>query len=640
MVKLDNVLRRYHIHLKTDQGQKSTGHTIDTKSFSIHQSKYIPWITKYNKRVGQAGVEASLLEASFSELARLFIKPDCTPCVKVVLDEQEKVIGIASENINFYIRELIHRGQLCYKFDPNNWVYDPILLTNSSKESIKQEYLELQAKYPDENLSMLVVHERLQLKEAQQAVFFLDKMPQNFFATLMKKYREGEIEIDMDSLASILTASYVLEEDDLHKGNIGFYVTDGKDTGKKEFRFFKIDHDLMFNESIMSKRDMRLANLFYNQDSFKFTVQDLEGFPDLQHSGNHYWPTKKRLLVHGKKAYTYEAERKAFASLKDDQAFKDAKWKYFLKYSLMPTALIEQSLQVHLDLDDDLDKLSMVRNAACSRIEQLKHILLTSSEFLAYVKSRATSDVKKAIVQEISEYLKHFNMPEREQYRLLKQMEVTFDIFVKYAQSDKHSTLGKSILLDCYEFSPHHKPTDEDISYAKDKFRLYQINHDLINAFKYACIVSDLTKNSEDKDIEQFKENYLMANSITNLDDFNDVADKIRQSSLPLKQQKNELLGVLKKANLSKEALSQLKAELKKKEPTAPSLKFIHQLRNDLWFIRKVFGTYGKTTTSRLMMSEIDRQLKQSLIQTSKLFKDKLRPSSEEEQTQFTPQKT
>lgn len=180
----------------------------------------------------------------------------------------------------------------------------------------------------------------------------------------MKKHKKGDLVIDMESLASILTASYALEEDDLHKGNIGFYVTETQDQKgkvKKQFNFFKIDHDLMLISSIMSQKDMRIANIFYDKDSFKISKRDLDGFPDLKDSGNHYWPTQKRLISTGDKAYSNEKERKTFANLKTDKAFIDAKWKYFLKSAIMPIELIEKSLSSSLDAKKEIDKINMVK---------------------------------------------------------------------------------------------------------------------------------------------------------------------------------------------------------------------------------------------------------------------------------------
>lgn len=52
-----------------------------------------------------------------------------------------------------------------------------------------------------------------------------------------------------------------------------------------------------------------------------------------------------------------------------------------------------------------------------------------------------------------------------------------------------------------------------------------------------------------------------------------------------------------------------LRNKLGNTAPKEASLKFINQLRSDLWLIRDIRGTYGTTATSSMMIKEIDRQL-------------------------------
>ena len=53
-----------------------------------------------------------------------------------------------------------------------------------------------------------------------------------------------------------------------------------------------------------------------------------------------------------------------------------------------------------------------------------------------------------------------------------------------------------------------------------------------------------------------------------------------------------------------------LRNKLGNTAPKEASLKFINQLRSDLWLIRDIRGTYGTTATSSMMIKEIDRQLR------------------------------
>ena len=316
--------------MKESLGPKTSGHEVDFGTFTTEEETYTPWITKLNKHEGKKGVEASVLEVAFSEVALLFIKPGLTPPAKLVVsgpENNQKVTGVASENFNVQIRRQMDAGATCYSFDSATWQFKSIP-KEIDKTKIPQERENLSSRAPlSEPINDEAMEKRMQLDEAKKGVHFLDKMPPSFFPSLMEKHKNGLAVVDMESLASILTASYALEEDDLHKGNIGFYVTDVEVDGeiKKKFTFFKIDHDLMFTDSIMSQKDMRFANVFYNKDSFKISTRDLDGFPDLRDSGNHYWPTKKRLMVAGDKAYKNKEERDAFAGLKNDDAFKDAK---------------------------------------------------------------------------------------------------------------------------------------------------------------------------------------------------------------------------------------------------------------------------------------------------------------------------
>jgi hypothetical protein len=75
-----------------------------------------------------------------------------------------------------------------------------------------------------------------------------------------------------------------------------------------------------------------------------------------------------------------------------------------------------------------------------------------------------------------------------------------------------------------------------------------------------------------------------------------------------LKQDKMCALELLKNANLSPEDLQKLKVELQKNEPGAP-LKFMKELRSQLWLIKKIRGAYGETTTSKMMNDIIDSKI-------------------------------
>ena len=509
---------------------------------------------KSNKSPGQKGVDASIFEVAFSEIASLFFKPRLTSCVKLVVQQSptatavKQIIGIASEKYN-----------------------------------------------------------------AASEIVFLDTVPKNFFAGLLKQHKNNLIEIDMESLASIMTGSYVLEEDDLHKGNIGFYIT-VNDQGKNKYTFFKIDHDLMFTGSIMSYKDMRLANLFYNKHSFKITAQDLDDFPDLKDSGNHYWPTRRRFIAIGPKSYTSQDERMAFASLKDDSEFKQKKWKYFLKAAIMPIVLIEKSLNCHLDPHDHIDKINMIKNSIWSRIGKLKKQMLASPQFIQYLQNNALELVLSELKLEVTTYLANLEITADAKEVIISHLENNLRTLQRCANQDL-SIIQKSILLDNYSFGNIKKTLiNTDIEFAMG---IFDREENEIQKFKYACIVTDLikkTNNTQHADklliTACAKNSYLNYQSIATFEKFIQAANKIRACALPLKQQKNEIITVLQQATLSVAELKKLKQELQKKEPLVASLKFINQLRSGLWLIRKIRGVYGSTHTSSVMLHEVNAKIK------------------------------
>lgn len=638
-----NALKKDRLHLKGSHGAKTSGHQVDYGTYTHEGDTYTPWITKLNKHAGKEGGEASLLEVGFSAVASLFIKPGLTPRANIVIEERgehSKVVGVASENFNASIKQQMDAGIPCYSFDANAWQYKSIVADITPAE-IVAERDKLKGKTAGaEEMSNGSVEIRLQLEKSKAGVNFLDHMPKDFFAELMERHNRGEVMVDMESLASIFTASYVLEEDDLHKGNIGFYVTDVADQGgcvKKKFNFFKIDHDLMFAESIMSQKDMRVANLFYTQDSFNITTRDLDGFPDLRDSGNHYWPTKKRLMTSGNKAYD-GSEIQAFAQLRSNPSFMDAKWKYFLKSAVMPSDLIDQSLTAHLDPKEYLDKINMIRNSVGARMAQLRNRMLESKPFKDYLAEKGEG-VFAEIKEEVEHYIDGAGIDQAQRQELIRQLQNNFNMMKRCAANEGLSSIQKSILLDSYAFSLARKPTEKDINVAMDCFGLH-IEENKREAFKFACIAQDLISKSDHPTdfseqsvaLDQFKKDYLNPKGIKTFKEFEDAANKIRASNLPLKQQKNEILAVLKQSQLPIDELHALKKDLKKDEPDSPSLKFIAQLRSELWIVRlakKIVGVVvgasaKQTETSSLMIHEIDAQIKQQRSDEQRQFKARL----------------
>ena len=620
---------------------------VDRRTFTIETVKkdnqdqyiYTPWITKLNKNLPWCVGNPlySRMENAFAGLAfDLFIRRGFTPQSKLVRDKENKVFGIASEDISVQIKKLREERTQCYAFQPKNWEFEPItgVLIETPEDEIERRKI-LESRCTPEERAIpafmdAVMNAELELKKDREGKKFLDEMPKNFFPSLLERHEAGDVEIDMESLASILAASYTLEEDDLHKGNMGFYVTDAKDENgnlvkdkngvyKKKFTFFKIDHDMMFMDSIMSRnRQARPNNWLYgmfDKDTFKITATDLDRFPDIKDSKNHFWPAR-----HTKTAKGYSGkEAQAFANLKNYPAFQNAKWNEFLKYSLMPNELVKNSLVMHLDSQEDKDKIAMIGNTVAARMKELTRALLGSKEFSHYLQTPAGIAGKEVIKKEIEAFMKTADMAPADQKRILEDIDSRFNSFITSTESMKTTNLTKTIELDCYDFSTNDEPTSQEIDCAIRIYTEYRNESDMENAFKYACITLDLVEKSgisgmekQVKELKKVKNEYLKPELINTYEDFTAAANRLRTSDLPLKQQKNEILDVLKlaKLKLPHQELQKIKEQLEMREPTDQSLKFIKQLRSEVWIVRLIFKLYNRTETSSNMLTVINAQLK------------------------------
>lgn len=593
-------LNKDELHLSPNLGEQTSGHQVDYRSYTGNKGMddYNPWITKLNKHKGKPGETASELEVGLSEVARLFIKRGLTPLAKLVVDKTE-TYGVASENYSKQIKELMYADKQLINVKHEDFSkinYDNI----DPKYIIKKQNEDIETNY----------------KQAVQGFQFLDKMPQGFFTKVMADYRAGKIDVDMESLASILTSSYTLEEDDLHKGNVGFYITVDKNN-KCQYTFFKIDHDLMLTDSIMSKKDMRIANINYNKNSFRMTVADMERFPDLKDSGNHYWPTIHKYLVKGDKAYTDKKEREAFASLNTVPEFQRYKWKHFLKHSLMPSNLIDNSLKSALD-DKQLDKTNMIKTALVERLSELKLNLINSSQFREYLSKYGAEDFAE-IQKDIEKYLIDIDCKnEVVRSEILTSMtEELSNIRGACLDMKKFGEISirNSIKLKAYEFNEHSnkKISQDDVNFVKNKF----FDSNAEGRIYYHSVLKHFQSNGcEDEQLKSIIKAQQASYKVTikTYDDFIKQANQISTSGLPLKQQKVELLDVLKNSSMKKEDFIRIKNELKQSEPVEKSLKFVNQLQSDFWLIRKIRGTYGKTTTASAMIDEIDKRVGANLF--------------------------
>ncbi|MFJ1268509.1 hypothetical protein ACD661_08085 [Legionella lytica] len=475
---------------------------------------------------------------------------------------------------------------------------------------------------------------------------FLDKLPQNFFQKLLAEKNAGNITIDMDSLADVFTTAYGLEEDDLHKGNIGYYVTLEHD--KPCFHFFKIDHDLSFSDKMMSTRSARLANLTYTGKEFRINVADLQGFPDLRHSGNHYWPTKKAFFVAGDKAYQSLQDRLAYQSLKHDPDFESAKWQRFLKQAVIPTELIGKGLKKTLEdapnQAEAKSTLAMVLRATSSRFSELRVALVEVPEFRKFI-SEKRSEAERIVINELRQYATSLGCTEDEIKAYTDEVRNSLNSIVKASTlSNSNTALHTAVITQAYRcfetgeyFSSHRNNKDSEGFTALDRAIAYYEEHthtlnkqdvrDEQHEYNhrmrtyYADVVCDLARHQAEYTIKtsaEFQKLLVEARQVNSmslqplvqsLTEFKQQLEHIRSQPMStLKNDKMCALELLRRAHLSNDELLQLKDELQPTEPEG-ALKFIKELRSEIWIVKYIRGTYGSTATSTDMLSCIDSKI-------------------------------
>ncbi|USQ13573.1 hypothetical protein J2N86_12950 [Legionella lytica] len=475
---------------------------------------------------------------------------------------------------------------------------------------------------------------------------FLDKLPQNFFAKLLAEKNKGNITIDMDSLADVFTTAYGLEEDDLHKGNIGYYVT--LEADKPCFHFFKIDNDLMFSQKMMATRSARLANLTYTGKEFRINAADLQGFPDLRHSGNHYWPTKRAFFVAGDKAYQSLQDRLAYQSLKHDPDFEFAKWQRFLKQAVIPIELISKGMKKTLDDASDVAEakstLATILRATSSRFSELRVALVEVPEFRKFILENQ-SLAEKFILNELQQYATSLGCTNDEIDAYRAEVSNSLKAVVMASTvSNSNTALHTAVIAQayrCFETSEYfysnlNNKDSHGLTALDWAITYYEIYTDNVNAkgftdeqhgynnrmrTYYADVICDLTRHQAEYTSKTSAEfatllaeakqtsSLSMQPPVTSLEEYKKELGRIRSQPMgTLKHDKECALELLRRAHLSKDELLQLKEELKPTEPEG-ALKFIKELRSDIWIVKYIRGAYGTTATSREMFRCIDSKI-------------------------------
>lgn len=586
-----------------------SGHETYPNAFYVNSdlnNKKSNVIFKKNK-FGKAGY--SRMEVLFTKVAALFLERNTTPDQALVYDDSSNILGIGVEH-------------LCYVIEKKEGLNTPYYsLLNPNK------HCGMQLKKID--------------KPANIPLYFLDKLPQGFFNQLQKKEKENKLSIDYASLASIFTTSYTLEEDDLHKGNFGFYLIQ-KDN-KPRVVFFKIDHDLMFANSIMSFYTSRFYHLLEDVNAFNICAEDLLDFPLLRHSANAYWPAKNSWFANpfANKDYNSSEEIHAFSDLKSNPEFSQAKWMYFLKHILIPQELIELKLKESLDVNKPYDRaqISLVTHATITRQSQLRAVLFSIKEFRDFV-AHLSQDNLSWLKTEASNNQEQYSTRVESNLQTLQSLCVASDFFeekdtplhvaIKLGDYRYEETLqmfgsfincknssGKSPLDTALDLHLMNKSVTTDIRNDNcfimkhllennaEETRYFRDSKHRYDAYLYEYHSDYLTRAGNSKDYDQLKET------------LRDIGEDHR---FCLKFKKNlaiECVRLYIEANqknpeLRKE-LVQLKNDINgdSSEHEAAPVKYIRQLRSKLWIVRQIRGLYGWTSTQGEMNTIIDNQLSQ-----------------------------
>ncbi|RUR06828.1 Dot/Icm T4SS effector AnkK/LegA5 [Legionella sp. km772] len=537
----------------------------------------------------------SRYEVAFSQLAFLLLGKKYTAKQDLVVDAQGKILGVAAEHIHHVIARKESLSPLFYSLDALKFASHL-----RGKKVISAEEI---------------------------PVYFLNKLPHGFFAQLIAAEKKGALSIDYRSLASILTGSYTLEEDDLHKGNFGFYIVEKQK--RPQVVFFKIDHDLMFANSLMSFYSIRPQHLFYDEHAFDIDAEDLLDFPNLSHSSNTYWPTKLSVIANpwSDKEYNDEMEVEAFARLADNKEFKKAKWLSFYKHILIPSELNEAVLEHCFNKDKAADRahMALIVQAMTARQAKLKALLFSLPEFRHFIKELAIKEkynlfreilsaCPKLLKPQLSAHLKSqlFAKEYLGYASTIEEGDTALHIAIKLGDFRYEETLGAFAHLINKKNKAGKTPLDcaLELLTKQEEAHPQDVRKDLRLTMKYlvqygASQSRAFKRFNEKEDLEnyQFQTPYL--NRAMQCTDYALLKELLRDLGEDhrycLKFQKKIAVACIKQfiacnkdSSLLPAALLRLKKEISEE---VPELKYIRQLRSSLWIIRQLRGLYGWTST-------------------------------------------
>ena len=598
------------IHSRDIETKESTqsGHTVFTRA--IYRPNKMRVIYKLNKH---GDSKFSQLEVAFNTLTSLFLQPGLTSEQALVEGEKGEILGLAS-------------AHLCY--------------SAKQRENENAKFFTLKKQGNDLTFTAKAIR-----KPEDTPIHFFDQFNSGLFPMLAEAEQNGKITLDMDSLASILTTSFTLEEDDLHKGNLGFYITERN--GKPHVVFQTIDPDMKMADSIMSFLGPRVFNWRHGQNAFKITARDLKNFPVLQDSGFWYWLTKKRYLTKPSDKKTYSSnEVRAFSALNERPDFQQAKWRNFYKHILMPTSLIQDAISTSFDPDIPVDRANkaMIAQAVLERLARLRVVLLSMPEFRQFISNMSEGE-HEALINEllikVPEAYKAEVAPSilqrMDQYQALNQPEGIqpgdTPLHVAIRLGEYSPVIWKSFR----EFANQpnargEKPLDVALKQLHDH---PEREVDANIRANPAWIARHLLKKGVDKTLTyrhlstvkkaQIKNPRIPVHHIERagqVDHVNDLIDLLRDvgedTQLTLKMKKQMAQRCVKHflhthPQLSMPQLRELKRAISGNgihQPPRPELQYIRQLRSRLWLVRKIRGLLGGTASQVALGNMIDEAIK------------------------------
>ncbi|WED42159.1 Dot/Icm T4SS effector AnkK/LegA5 [Legionella cardiaca] len=607
----------YYQENEIDRGEEShSGHIVFKKAkIKSTNKKVIFKLNKYNVPF------LSLYEVALSDVLDLFLGSYLTPKQTLVRNDRGEIIGLTSDHFCYSValRETLESNFYSLAYD----VKTGRLLTDSKKRE----------------------------KAEDIPIYFFNEFAPGFFADLYKASKEGQFDLDMDSLANVLCSSYTLEEDDLHKGNWGFYIVEK--SGRKCVVFFKIDNDLLMSDSVISHYDSRILNWGHGEHAFKITARDLRAFPKLQDSSNHYWPTSRRYFVNysDPKVYASSAEIEAFVELGKSPKFQQAKWKAWYKHILIQSSMINACLANSLNEMDANERaqIALISQATIARLSYLKAVLFSLPEFRNYVKTANHQTVLEEIqcsfkgsqsadlFENINEQMKQYQDLCRLPEGGFVEGDTPLHAAIRLGDYRYHETWGHFKEFANQTNANHESPLDIAMKLAQNKVKsdlqfkiedvrqhpLFIAKHLLAGGVnKTASYREFLSQHPKVKVMSyRFCTSYLdKSKKAQTAEDLIEILrDLGEDSSFSLKMKKEISVSCLRYFLKNKKHNTSLRVQLTKlyqalngdhgKEPR-PELQFIRQLRSTLWIVRIIRGLLGGTSTQVQLNEIIDNTKK------------------------------